>query len=439
MLTYKLFVIIKEKKEEMITMEIMMTFKCNTAYELANFGEEYYIIREIDGEVLRFSPETFKYLGTDGVRFIPKSVRAGMKEEMAERFPELFEKWHGEVATTTQQKNEELDMDKMMNLFKEMNQQNMEMIRSMNNPYEEAIVKGIIEKGSDITTDELRDRALAKVDTYIQDTYGMLPKTIEVKTPTSKTVMQGLFHKQFDKILQLVGLNIPTMLVGPAGSGKNHTLEQVAEALELEFYFSNAITQEYKLTGFIDANGFYQETQFYKAFKNGGLFFLDEMDASIPEVLIILNSAIANGYFDFPNGKVDAHEDFRVVSAGNTMGTGANAEYTGRNRLDAATLDRFAIIEFGYDSEIEKQLASTPELYEFILDLRNTIDGMDLKYVVSMRATINASKLDGVLDKQDIIKSVILKGLPKDEMKMVYGNMTYDRNEWGKALQVVAK
>lgn len=421
-------------------MEIMMTFKCNTAYELANFGdEEYYITREIDGEVLKFSPETFKYLGTDGVRFIPKSVRAGMKEEMAQRYPELFEKWHGEVVTTKTENNEELDMDKMMNLFKEMNAQNMEMIRNMNNPYEEAIVQGIIQKGSDITTDKLRDEALAKVDTYIQDTYGMLPKTIEVKTATSKKVMQGLFHKQFDKILQLVGLNIPTMLVGPAGSGKNHTLEQVAEALELEFYFSNAITQEYKLTGFIDANGFYQETQFYKAFKNGGLFFLDEMDASIPEVLIILNSAIANGYFDFPNGKVDAHEDFRVVSAGNTMGTGANAEYTGRNRLDAATLDRFAIIEFGYDSEIEKQLASTPELYEFILDLRNTIDGMDLKYVVSMRATINASKLDGVLDKQDIIKSVILKGLPKDEMKMVYGNMTYDRNEWGKALQVVAK
>lgn len=424
----------------MITMEALtlMTFKCNTAYDLAEFGnEEYYITREIDGEVLKFSPETFKYLGTDGVRFIPKSVRAGMKEEMHDRYPELYAKWHGEVATTKE--TEELDMEMMMNLFKEMNQQNMEMIRSMNNPYEEAIVKGIIEKGSDITTDELRDRALAKVDTYIQDTYGMLPKTIEVKTATSKKVMQGLFHKQFDKILQLVGLNIPTMLVGPAGSGKNHTLEQVAEALELEFYFSNAITQEYKLTGFIDANGFYQETQFYKAFKNGGLFFLDEMDASIPEVLIILNSAIANGYFDFPNGKVDAHEDFRVVSAGNTMGTGANAEYTGRNRLDAATLDRFAIIEFGYDEEIEKQLASTPELYEFILDLRNTIDGMDLKYVVSMRATINASKLDGILDKQDIIKSVILKGLPKDEMKMVYGNMTYDRNEWGKALQVVAK
>lgn len=71
----------------------------------------------------------------------------------------------------------------------------------------------------------------------------------------------------------------------------------------LDFYFTNAVSQEYKLTGFIDANGKYQETQFYKAFTQGGLFFLDEMDASIPEVLVILNAAIANRYFDFSKWK----------------------------------------------------------------------------------------------------------------------------------------
>lgn len=29
-------------------------------------------------------------------------------------------------------------------------------------------------------------------------------------------------------------------------------------------------------------------------------------------------------------------------------------EYVGRNQLDSATLDRFAIVEVGYDSRIEK-------------------------------------------------------------------------------------
>ena len=136
-------------------------------------------------------------------------------------------------------------------------------------------------------------------------------------------------HEKLEEVLSFVQMNEPVMLVGSAGTGKNVICSQIAELLDLEFYFSNAITQEYKLTGFIDANGRYHETQFYKAFKNGGLFMLDEIDASIPETLIILNSAIANRYFDFPNEKVYAHENFRVISAGNTFGKGASYEYVG--------------------------------------------------------------------------------------------------------------
>ena len=38
------------------------------------------------------------------------------------------------------------------------------------------------------------------------------------------------------------------------------------------------------------------------------MFFLDEIDASCPECLVILNSVIANRYFDFPTGRVKANE-----------------------------------------------------------------------------------------------------------------------------------
>lgn len=421
----------------------MFTFQCNKAYKMVKKEDgRHVIVKEINGKTFHFDPKSFKYLERDGVRYIPSTVREGIKAEVKIRLPEMYERWYGTVVkedVAEETEKEELDMDKIMEMFKEMNAQNMEMMRNMSNPYEDAIVEAIINRGAEVTTDQLREKALEKVDNYIQETYGMLPKVIEIKSATGAKRLDGLFHNKFEQILQLVSLNIPTMLVGPAGSGKNHTLEQVAEALDLEFYFSNAITQEYKLTGFIDANGNYQGTQFYKAFKYGGLFFLDEMDASIPEVLIILNSAIANGYFDFPHEKVDAHENFRVVSAGNTMGTGANTEYTGRNRLDAATLDRFAIIEFDYDADIEQQLASTPELYNFIVDLRNTAGMMDIKYVVSMRATINASKLDGLMSKADIIKSVILKGLPMDDMRMIYGNLSSSNNEWARELELVVR
>ena len=295
------------------------------------------------------------------------------------------------------------------------------------NPYEEEIVNAIINKGKKITQDSLLKEFSPIMDEYIRDTYGYLPKKIDV-TDSDKPVVQleGLFHQKFDTILQIVKRNVPLMLVGPAGSGKNHTLEQIAKALSLDFYFTNAVTQEYKLTGFIDANGKYQETQFYRAFKDGGLFFLDEMDASVPEVLVLLNAAIANGYFDFPTGRVNAHEDFRIVSAANTVGRGANMEYTGRSQLDAATLDRFTIVQFDYDPEVEYALAGSTDLYNFVNDLRDIIKNNSIRYVVSMRATINSTKLMDVLSKEELINDVILKGIDEDDKNIIAHDIADD-------------
>lgn len=188
--------------------------------------------------------------------------------------------------------------------------------------FESKMIDGIVAKGKEIAIEDLKDDLKKELDEFIKEKYGILPKKIEIVDNKVKKEMTGIFHNKFEDILKIVKKDIPVMLTGPAGAGKNHTLEQVAEALDLDFYFTNSVTQEYKLTGFIDANGKYHETEFYKAFKNGGLFFLDEIDASVPEALIILNSAIANKYFDFPTGRIKAHKDFRVVCAGNTYGTG---------------------------------------------------------------------------------------------------------------------
>ena len=61
--------------------------------------------------------------------------------------------------------------------------------------------------------------------------------------------IDGVTHEKFNDVLQLLALNIPVMLVGPAGSGKNVLVDQLAKALGLDFYFTNAVTQEYVLTG----------------------------------------------------------------------------------------------------------------------------------------------------------------------------------------------
>lgn len=295
--------------------------------------------------------------------------------------------------------------------------------------FQDLMNEAVIEKGKEIAVEDLKEKLKEELDTFIEEKYGVLPKRIEVVTEKSKRELQGIFHKDFEKICKLVNSNIPVMLTGGAGAGKNYTLEQVAEALDLDFYFSNAVNQEYKLTGFVDANGTYHETEFYKAFVRGGMFFLDEIDASSPECLVILNSAIANKYFDFPTGRVKAHENFRVVCAGNTYGTGADMVYVGRNVLDGATLDRFVVVPFDYDENVEKQLAYDMELYNFIYNLRKAVNECNLRYIVSMRALINASKmLELGLGKQEILKTAIIKNMQIDDLNTIYNKLP--NSEW---------
>jgi len=257
------------------------------------------------------------------------------------------------------------------------------------------------------------------------------------KEHEAKTNNGYVVHKEYETIKACIENDIPVYLVGPAGSGKNHTLQQIATDLELDFYFTNAVQQEFKITGFIDAGGIYHETEFYKAFKDGGLFFLDEMDASIPEVLVLLNAAIANRYFDFPNGKIFAHPEFRIVAAGNTVGDGADEQYTGRLTLDQSSLDRFAVIEFGYDRNIEMALAKgNKELVDFINELREECKAIGIRATFSYRAIISVNKLEKALPLDKVMVIAVVKGMDKDTIRTI--RPVNISNKYWKALKAIA-
>ena len=235
-------------------------------------------------------------------------------------------------------------------------------------------------------------------------------------------------------------MDIPVFLSGAAGTGKNVICKQVAEALNLDFYFTNAVTQEYQLKGFIDANGNFHETQFYKAFVNGGLFFLDEMDGSIPETLIILNAAIANRYFDFPVGKVEANPNFRVIAAGNTVGTGADIEYTGRFQLDASSLDRFALINVDYSPTIESTITGgNKELCEFARLFRKITNASGIRCLFTYRAMERISKLESVFDLSEVLKMSLTKGLGVDDLKIIGKEFGDIKNKYVDALKQLIK
>jgi hypothetical protein len=280
----------------------------------------------------------------------------------------------------------------------------------------------IVKENKDILTKQI----LSTVEEDIYKKFGTIPQEHIIKTPEGSKKIKAITHERFEDVLQIVNLNIPVYLTGAAGTGKNVIAKQVADALDLDFYFTNAVTQEYKLTGFIDANGVYQETQFYKAFTKGGLFFLDEMDASIPEVLIILNAALANRYFDFPIGKIEAHENFRVIAAGNTNGLGADNNYTGRYQLDRASLDRFAMVKIDYSKRIEKEMArGNTELLKFIHSFRDACCDAGIECLCSYRTINRIAMLESVLkDLTEILEMSLLKGLDLDDIKIIINGMS---------------
>jgi len=171
---------------------------------------------------------------------------------------------------------------------------------------------------------------------------------------------EGLFHYKFALVVTAIAAGLHVMLVGPAGSGKTTLGHQVAEALGLPFYFTGAIASEYKLSGFIDAQGVFRSMPFFKAFTEGGVFLFDEIDASMPQALLAFNAALANGHADFPTGNFKRHPDFRCIAAANTFGRGSSRLYVGRNQLDAASLDRFVTIALDYDTRLEAAMLGIP-------------------------------------------------------------------------------
>ena len=244
--------------------------------------------------------------------------------------------------------------------------------------------------------------------------------------------------EDFEEILTYVSKGAPVYLYGAAGCGKSHTARQLADALGLPFYESMQVMFAHDVKGYGDAGGNYQATPFFKAFTEGGVFFLDEVDASAPEALVVLNTAIANRRFDFPIvGNVTAHPNFRVVAAGNTAMTGADLEYVARSVQDAATENRFSFFEMHYDRRVELPVCAGGDevLMNFITDLRQAIRAANIIKCVSYRQTKLLADPDLLkFGRVKALRRNVFKGMEADEIRIIYGYLTDTENIWAQAM-----
>lgn len=261
--------------------------------------------------------------------------------------------------------------------------------------------------------------ALSEKIGVLESISGTAPLTItvgSVESPKSKMV-----HSAFMKIINILKsqkrIQKNIMMVGEAGSGKTHLASTIAEALGLKFYPMSVGLQTTKsdLLGFINAHGQYVTSPVREAFEKGGILLLDEFDSTHAGVVTIINALLANGHCSFPDKIVEKNKNFICIVACNTYGHGANIDYVGRNRLDGATLDRFIVVDVGYDKKLEKALTQNDEWLEIINKIRKNVEKQGIKMIISPRASMNgADLLEAGFKLSEVIDMCILKGADKD-------------------------
>ena len=272
-----------------------------------------------------------------------------------------------------------------------------------------------------------------RVTKLIEDAMANMVRRVELVMPNGETKpIAGLVHRQFDTILKMTrsrtgsGHPVPIWLDGPPGGGKSHLMEQIAEALELSAYILAIGPTDTKsaIVGSV-ATGEFRPGIAYLPYKDGGVLGIDEIAAGDPGVLVSTNALVANQSYRFPNGElVKKHKNFHVIVADNTRGHG-NVKGMIRNRLDAATLDRFAFLKVDYDEQLESVLCGNAAWSSYVQKVRGYIASNSGESVyITPRASINgAALLAGGLEPALVADMTLFKFTSPDMKATIIGSV----------------
>ncbi|MCC6360654.1 MAG: AAA family ATPase [Phycisphaerales bacterium] len=239
-------------------------------------------------------------------------------------------------------------------------------------------------------------------------------------------------HAKFAETLRKVSAGVPVMLVGPAGSGKTTLAAQVAKALGKSFTFNSmsaGVTESSILGRVLPPTFEFKKSPFVQTYQNGGVHLFDEMDAADPNLLVTINSAIANRKLSIPQADeiVEQHDDCVILAAANTFGNGADRQYVGRNQLDAATVDRFVMgtVEVDYDADLERDIATkicgdkADALLAWAWGVRKAIMAAKMRRLMSTRTVENSAKLLAAGESMTSVKATYFSSWSADEKRLV--------------------
>ncbi len=255
--------------------------------------------------------------------------------------------------------------------------------------------------------DESRVRAI--VDAAVKGAHKPNATTVEVKLPDGTIKGAGLQHKQFPLLLKALSAGVNVWIVGPAGSGKTTAVHNCAKALGIDYSYSGTTNDAIHLSGFQNVHGDYVTTMLRQRYEHGGLHLLDEVDGWDASATLWLNAMLANGTAAFPDRMVDKHAKCILAATANTHGLGGTQEYVGRNRLDAAFLDRWVTLPWETDEALELATGPIESWTRRVQYIRSRVAAKGIKVLVTPRATYfgAALLLQGI--EQDMVETMTLR------------------------------
>ncbi|HSW74452.1 MAG TPA: AAA family ATPase [Candidatus Saccharimonadales bacterium] len=263
------------------------------------------------------------------------------------------------------------------------------------------------------------------------------PQILKIKREIEKP--NAINHKHMPLLRAAMEANVPIYMHGEAGSGKSTAAQIAAEEYGLTFRSRvfGPTTSEAALMGYRDANGVYQSTGFRRVVEEGGVFLFDEIDNGNPGILTAMNGVLSNGRGEFPDDLVINHANARFIAAANTIGHGATAQYVGRNKLDASTLDRFAFVQWDIDWKMARALTledpslqskpvditqggliTTEDWFDRVERFNEAVSNAGIQHVVSPRAANYGKELIKVgVGVKWLADMLVFKGISDDKQQ----------------------
>jgi MoxR-like ATPase len=169
-------------------------------------------------------------------------------------------------------------------------------------------------------------------------------------------------HNQLREALACVLAFGRCFMAGPSGTGKTHAATQIAAILGREFQFApcDGDASKFDLLGMTTATGAWEDKPVGKAWREGHVCLLDELDKAPAHATCSLN-AIVN--FDnrvaLGDAMVDRHDGFALIATGNSSMEGPTGAYaTERQSADfVARWEQLGVmVHFDYCPEVERNM-----------------------------------------------------------------------------------